>query len=81
VSKLRRLSGDDIIAILVRRGFLVHSQRGSHVKLRRVTAQGTIQALTIPQHKELDVGTVHAIFRQACRFIAEAELWPEFYAD
>src|SRR3990172_7951788 len=35
--KLRRLSGAEIIAILGRFGFTVHSQRGSHVKLRRVS--------------------------------------------
>ncbi|MDP2675430.1 MAG: type II toxin-antitoxin system HicA family toxin [Dehalococcoidia bacterium] len=36
--KLRRLSGKEVIAILKRSGFDVHSQRGSHVKLRRTSA-------------------------------------------
>ncbi len=78
--KLKRLSGDEVIAILKKFGFTVHSQRGSHVKLRRVTAFGEVQSLTIPRHRELDVGTLHAIFRQACRFIPEEELRKEFYA-
>ena len=51
--KLRRLSGAEIIAILGRFGFTVHSQRGSHVKLRRVLAGGVIQTLTVPTHPEL----------------------------
>ncbi|MFN3420242.1 MAG: type II toxin-antitoxin system HicA family toxin [Armatimonadota bacterium] len=77
--KLKRLSGDEVIAILSKFGFKVHSQRGSHVKLRRVTTSGEVQSLTIPRHRELDIGTLHAIFRQACRFIPEEELRKEFY--
>lgn len=34
--KLRRLSGDEVIAILGQFGFQVQAQRGSHVKLRRL---------------------------------------------
>ncbi|MDQ7839605.1 MAG: type II toxin-antitoxin system HicA family toxin [bacterium] len=40
--RLRRLSGDQVVAILARFGFMVHSQRGSHVKLRRVTTTGSV---------------------------------------
>ncbi len=79
--KLRRLSGTEIIAILGRFGFSVHSQRGSHVKLRRELPQGPVQSLTIPAHPELDTGTCRAIFRQASRFIPEEDLYPHFYSD
>lgn len=78
--KLRHLSGDEVIAIMSRFGFYVHSQRG-HVKLRRVTEEGATQTLTIPRHRALDIGTLHAIFRQASRFIPEEELRKEFYTD
>ncbi|MBI2872586.1 MAG: type II toxin-antitoxin system HicA family toxin [Chloroflexi bacterium] len=77
----RRLSGDDVLAILVQHGFNVHSQRGSHVKLRRVTSAGSIQTLTIPRHRELDPGTLHAIFRQASRFVPEDELHRDFFTE
>ena len=77
--KLKRLSGDEVIAIFNKFGFTIHSQRGSHVKLRRVTLSGEVQSLTIPRHRELDIGTLHAIFRQACRFIPEEDLRKEFY--
>ncbi|MBM4162470.1 MAG: type II toxin-antitoxin system HicA family toxin [Ignavibacteria bacterium] len=77
--KPRQLSGDDVIAILSRFGFSIHSQRGSHVKLRRLTAEGTKQTLTIPRHKELGPGTVHAIFRQSSRYIPEDQLLPLFF--
>ena len=72
--KPKRLSGSDVMKILGLFGFSVHSQRGSHVKLRRVSPSGEKQTITIPRHKELDAGTVRAIFRQASRYIPEQEL-------
>jgi predicted RNA binding protein YcfA (HicA-like mRNA interferase family) len=62
-------------------GFHVHSQRGSHVKLRRTGESGEKQTLTIPLHAELDPGTIRAIMRQAARYIPEAELERHFYSE
>ena len=76
---LRRLSGDEVIAILAQCGFRVHAQKGSHVKLRRVTATGERQTLTIPRHRELDRGTLHAILRQASRYLDAEQLHARFY--
>lgn len=45
--KLKRLSGREVIAILGRFGFEVLSQKGSHVKLRRLS-HGAKETLTIP---------------------------------
>ena len=79
MSKLRTLSGRDVIRIFVRFGFRVVSQRGSHVKLGRGLSDGTKQTLTVPIHEELDRGTLRAIFRQALRYVPEEELRPHFY--
>lgn len=79
--KLKRLSGDEVISALGRFGFFIHSQRGSHVKLRRTSASGTVQTLTVPRHRELDAGTLLAIFRQASHFVPEDELRKAFYAE
>ena len=79
--RLRRLSGAEVIAILGRFGFAVHSRRGSHVKLRRALPDGASQSLTVPDHAELDAGTCRAILRQASRFMPESDLRPHFYAD
>ncbi len=57
------------------------AQRGSHVKLRRVQPGGVQQTLTIPNHKELDRGTLAAIYRQALRYVPEKELRPQFYGE
>ena len=81
MSKPRRLSGDDLIAIFSTFGFVLHTQRGSHVKLRRLTHAGQKQTLTIPRHKELDPGTVRAIFRQASRYIPEDQLRVLLFID
>lgn len=77
----RRLSGNAVISILGSFGFYVHSQRGSHVKLRRAGDGGIVQTLTVPRHRELDVGTVQAIIRQASRFVPEDQLRKEFYTE
>jgi hypothetical protein len=41
----------------------------------------TVQTLTIPRHRELDAGTLQAIFRQASRFVHHEELREEFYTE
>jgi predicted RNA binding protein YcfA (HicA-like mRNA interferase family) len=79
--RLRRLSGSEVIHILERFDFAIYSQRGSHVKLRRVSPTGEKQTLTIPRHRELDTGTLRAIFRQASRYVSSEDLMPYFYVD
>jgi len=79
--RLRRLASREVLAALARFGFAVVATRGSHAKLRRTTAEGLTQTLTVPLHKDLDRGTLHAIYRQAARFVPEAELRPSFYAE
>jgi predicted RNA binding protein YcfA (HicA-like mRNA interferase family) len=78
--KLRSLSGDDLLRIFSKFGFEKFSQRGSHVKLRRSAAGGK-QILTIVLHTDVDKGTLHAIFRQALRYISEAELASYFFNE
>jgi predicted RNA binding protein YcfA (HicA-like mRNA interferase family) len=77
--RLRRLSAREVLAALGRFGFEVVATRGSHAKLRRVTPDGVTQTLTVPLHKDLDLGTIRAIYRQATRFVPEAELRTWFY--
>jgi len=79
--KLKILSGIEIIKIFSKCGFNMASQKGSHVKLQRILPDGIKQALTIPNHNELDRGTVKAIYRQALRYISESELYHYFYTE
>jgi hypothetical protein len=39
------------------------------------------QAETVPNHDEIDRGTLHAIYRQASRFIPEGELHDWFFTE
>ena len=55
--KLKRLSGSEVLKILAKFDFTIYSQRESHIKLRRVTSKGK-ETLTIPNHKQLDIGTL-----------------------
>lgn len=76
--KLKVLSGKKVIKILLSFGFIVISQKGSHVKLSRISEIGE-QELTIPNHSELDKGTTKAIYNQILRYISEADLFVHFY--
>ena len=75
------LSGAEVVRILVSFGFEVVSQRGSHIKLRRILAEGAKQTLTVPNHRELDRGTLLAIHRQALPYLRAEELAPHFFTD
>jgi predicted RNA binding protein YcfA (HicA-like mRNA interferase family) len=77
---LKRLSGAQLIAIFNKFGFEVISQKGSHVKLKRFI-EDKPQTLTIPNHKEIDTGTLRAIYNQASRYIAPEELRKYFYSE
>jgi len=79
--RLKRLSGPEVAGLLATLGFEVASQRGSHIKLVRTTADGVRQVLTVPIHKQLDTGTLRAIVRQASRFVDEPTLRALFYAE
>ena len=57
------------------------TQRGSHIKLRRVSKAGEKQTLIVPDHRELDTGTTRAIYRQACRYISPDDLFPYFFSE
>lgn len=79
--KLKALSGSDLLKIFLHFGFHKMAQKGSHIKLVRYLSDGAKQILTIPNHDELDKGTLKAIYRQALRYIPEQDLKPHFYNE
>jgi predicted RNA binding protein YcfA (HicA-like mRNA interferase family) len=62
VSKLPRVSGRECVRALEKAGFFVRRQEGSHIILRR---DEPFAQLVVPDHKELDRGTLRAIIRQS----------------
>lgn len=61
MSKLPVISGAECVKVLEQIGFLVDRQRGSHIILVREDPRTTV---AVPDHKELDRGTLRAIIRQ-----------------
>jgi predicted RNA binding protein YcfA (HicA-like mRNA interferase family) len=62
--KLARISGGETIRKLEKLGFKIARQRGSHVILKKQTPDGEIGCV-VPLHKELAVGTLQGILKQA----------------
>ena len=56
------ISGQKCVKALRKVGFIFDSQKGSHIILIRIKPK---TRLSIPNHKELDRGTLRAIIRQA----------------
>jgi predicted RNA binding protein YcfA (HicA-like mRNA interferase family) len=53
-------------------GFVEATQRGSHVKLIKITGAGT-RTVTVPQHREVAAGTTRSVPRQAANSESEFE--------
>jgi len=64
MAKLPRLSGRDVIKALGKAGYTAARQKGSHVVLVKDFPEGR-HAVVVPLHREIDVGTLLEIMRQA----------------
>ncbi|HUK54002.1 MAG TPA: type II toxin-antitoxin system HicA family toxin [Candidatus Binatia bacterium] len=62
MTKLPRVSGRQCASALAKVGFYLVRQQGSHMILRRRDPHCQV---VVPDHKELDRGTLRAIIRQA----------------
>ena len=66
--KLPRISGRGCVKILERAGFYFKRQESSHITLRR---DDPFAQVVVPDHKELDRGTLRAIIRQTGLSVGE----------
>lgn len=64
MEKLPILSGKEINKILVKLGFNIVSQKGSHIKLKR-KLNGKELIVIVPNHKEVKRGVLINILKQA----------------
>jgi len=62
MTKLPRISGRDCVSALLKLGFQIKRQHGSHIILRR---DNPFAQAVVPDHSELDTGTLRSILRQA----------------
>lgn len=61
---LRRLPFREVKRRLEAAGFAEVGQRGSHVKFAKETAKGILTAV-VPRHREVALGTLRSVLRQA----------------
>lgn len=78
--KLKRLSGKEVISFCQRQGFGIGRQRSSHINMVRIISDKK-QVVTVPDHKEIDRGTLHSIYKKLAYFIPEKELRVFFYTS
>jgi len=62
--KLPLVSGAKAVKALQRLGFFVDRQRGSHVVMKKITAEGE-RGCVIPMHKEIAQGTLRSALKLA----------------
>ena len=62
--RLPRISSKKAIKTLERLGFEQTRQTGSHVIMKKITSDGQIGCV-VPVHRELKVGTLSGILKQA----------------
>ena len=63
--KLPRISGKEIIYILVKEGLIVKRQKGSHVTLYKKTTRGLYVIVPVHSNQDIALGTLLSIIRQA----------------
>ncbi len=62
MAKLPKISGRECVNALQKEGFYIRRQRGSHIIMR---CDDLFSQVVVPDHKQLDRGTLRAIIRQA----------------
>jgi predicted RNA binding protein YcfA (HicA-like mRNA interferase family) len=56
------LSGQELVKVLLRVGFVVNRQKGSHIVLRRAEPYARV---VVPDHKRVRPGTLRQILNEA----------------
>ncbi|MBU2507108.1 MAG: type II toxin-antitoxin system HicA family toxin [Bacteroidetes bacterium] len=64
----RDISADDLIKVLKKYGFEVTRQKGSHIRLSKITEEGSF-SITIPNHSPIKIGTLNNILHQLSRIL------------
>jgi predicted RNA binding protein YcfA (HicA-like mRNA interferase family) len=62
------ISGQELARILVRVGFVVNRQKGSHIVLRRDQPYARV---VVPDHKQMRLGTLRQILKEAGLTVAQ----------
>jgi predicted RNA binding protein YcfA (HicA-like mRNA interferase family) len=76
----RDLDGRKLASLLHRYGYQITRQTGSHIRLTS-SARSAEHHVTVPAHKEIRVGTLHAILRDVAAYVEidQAQLLDELF--
>jgi len=61
-------------------GFILSRQKGSHIILKRVLPDGE-QIILVPNHTEIDRGTLSSIYKKMLIYVDEVEIKKFFYTE
>ncbi len=73
MQRLPQVSGSDVVALLQSLSYEVIRQRGSHIRLRKITPLGE-HTITVPAHKLVAKGTLSDI-------LSRVSLWNNIPKD
>ena len=59
------VSGGKIIKALSKAGFEIVGRRGSHIRMRKIIDKDKAVVITVPNHRELALGTFNDIIKQS----------------
>lgn len=62
--KLPLISSEEMIKFLSKKGFEITRQKGSHVSMHK-SCDGKTLLVVVPRHREIKIGTLISILRQA----------------
>ncbi len=71
--KLPVVSGEKLVSVLERFGYKKIHQRGSHIKMRKFY-EDSKHTITVPNHKEIDKGTLSAIINRLAPYLNITEI-------
>ena len=63
--KLGSFSGEQILSIMEKHGFLPVRQKGSHMIMQKRADEGVTITVPVPLHKVVKIGTLQSIIRQS----------------
>ena len=64
----RNIGGNELARLLVKYGYRIDRQEGSHLRLTSII-KGTGHHITIPKHKPLKVGTLNNILTDIAEYL------------
>jgi predicted RNA binding protein YcfA (HicA-like mRNA interferase family) len=70
---LKDVNGEELVRVLVKQGYSITRQKGSHIRLTFSQAGQPDKHLTVPAHKPLKYGTLMGIIKDVSEHLGMAK--------